>query len=163
MAVVTNNCSFVIDKVATNSGNTIKFGGYNKGLSGIGVVCTSTQADALLDYDGEGNTTKIITACSGYNDGYVTGAAAAEACRAAFNGQGYLPSLGELKTAYDNKSSIDSMMTKIGGTAINTVYYHWASTLYYANEYSWTLYWGNGSMYSSGRYNSFCVRAFRAL
>jgi hypothetical protein len=163
VAVVTSNCAFVIDKLATNSDNTIQYGGYNKDLSSIGVVVTSDAATAKLDFDGEGNTTKIITALSGYNDGYVIGAAAAEACRAAFGGNGYMGSLGEWNEAYANKASVDSMMTKIGGTEISNSSYHWASTLNNASDRSWSLYWYDGRTDTYLRRNTNRVRAFRAL
>jgi hypothetical protein len=163
VAVITNNCRFVIDKLATNSGGTIQYGGYNKNLSNIGVVVTSDAATAKLDFDGEGNTTKLINALSGYNDGYSTGAPACEACRAAFGGNGYMGSLGEWNEAYANKASVDSMMTKIRGTAIRTTSYHWASTLYDASPNSWRLDWSFGRTGSDGRGNGNRVRAFRAL
>jgi hypothetical protein len=162
VAVITANCRFVIDKLATNRDNTIQYGGYNKDLSNIGVVVTSDAATAKLDFDGKGNTTKIITALSGYNDSYVIGAAAAEACRAAFGGNGYMGSLGEWNEAYANKASIDSMMTKIGGTAISSDYY-WASTLYNAFTRSWILTWIDGDAYNNDRASNRRVRAFRAL
>lgn len=162
VAVLDENCSFVIDKVATNSGNTIKFGGYNKDLSGIGIVCTASLVKALLDYDGTGNTTKIINALGGYDDGYSTGAPAAEACRAAFGGVGYLPSLGEWQTAYNNKSSVDSMMTKIGGTQIERAA-NWTSTLYSASNGIWDLNWSNGQIFHNHGIVTQWVRAFRAL
>lgn len=163
VAVITNNCAFVIDKAATNSNNTIQYGGYNKDLSSTAVT-NSTAATAKLDFDGENNTDRIINACIGYTDSTysITGAPAAEACRAAFNGKGYLGSLGEWQEAYNNKSYINNMMTKIGGTAI-VENYHWTSTHYNALSHSWRLYWGNGYTTNYNRCNDYCVRAFRAL
>ena len=163
VAVVTANCGFVIDKLATNGNNRIRYGGYNKDLSNIGVVVTSDASTAKLDFAGEDNTTKLINALDGYNDGYVTGAAAAEACRAAFNGSGYMGSLGEWNEAYANKSAVDSMMTKIGGTAILTNRTHWASTICSASSTSWNLNWNDGYLGSNSRSYNALVRAFKAL
>ena len=161
VAVITNNCAFVIDKTATNSNNSIYYGGYNKDLSSTAVTNTNAST-AKLDFDGENNTDRIISACTGYNDGYVTGAAAAEACRSAFNGKGYLGSLGEWQEAYNNKTDINNMITKIGGTAFNNSYY-WTSTHYNASSISWELYWNDGSALNFNRRNTYYVRAFRAL
>lgn len=161
VAVITSNCSFVIDKVAYTS---LRFGGYGITWDTDGIGRAADQTTAKLDYSGESNTTKIITALSGKIDGSsITGAPAAEWCRAQFSGVGYLPSLGELKTAYDNKSSVNSMMTKIGGTAINTSY-HWASTLCSSPaDSAWMLTWESGNIASTGRNGYSDVRAFRAL
>ena len=41
--------------------------------------------------------------------------------------KGYLPALGEWQIAYDNKSQVNSALSKIGGTAIPDSY-HWSST-----------------------------------
>lgn len=162
VAVVTANCGFVIDKLATNNNRTIGYGGYNKNLSDIGVVITSDANTANLDFAGESNTTKIINALYGINDGNATGAAAAEACRAAFNGNGYMGSLGEWSEAYTNKSAVDSIMTKIGGTAIGT-YSFWCSTLGDNNQKAWVKAWNNGNQSSTNRSNTSRVRAFKAL
>lgn len=163
VAVVTENCGFVIDKLATNGNNRIAYGGYNKDLSNIGVVVSSNVNTAITDFDGEDNTTKLINALDGYNDGYVTGAAAAEACRAAFGGNGYMGSLGEWNEAYANKSAVDSMMAKIGGTAILTNRVHWSSTLYNASSTSWNISWNDGYLNGNGRSYNALVRAFKAL
>ena len=69
VAVVTANCGFVIDKIDTNSGGRIRYGGNDKDLSGIGVVQTTDVDLAKADFDGEGNTTKLINALASYNDG----------------------------------------------------------------------------------------------
>ena len=126
---------------------------------------TSTlSASAVLDYDGAGNTPKIIEYLAGTNDGYVDGAPAVEAC-AAFtfpNGKkGYLPSLGEWQGAYNNKSAVVSAMTLIGGTVIKSDYY-WSSTQYGSN-YSWSLLWNGGTLNYGKKGNRYDVRAFAAL
>ena len=152
--------AFVIGK---NQASSTRFGGYSKDLSNIGVVCTSTQATAQADFAGDANTTAIINALSGYNDGYSTGAPAAEWCRTQFNGNGYLPSLGEWNLAYSNKAAVNTAMSNIGGTAIADNY-HWSSTLYNASYGSWNLYWLDGYMGTGTRnYGGYYVRAFCSL
>ena len=160
VAVITSNARFVIDKTDALS-STTRYGGYNKDLSATAVT-TSTQATAQADYRGEQNTTNIINALAGISDGYVTGAPAAEACRAKFGGLGYMGALGEWQEAYNNKSAVDSMMTKISGTAITNSYY-WTSTHYNASSGSWRLRWSDGYVYSYTRSTYTSVRAFLAL
>lgn len=117
---------------------------------------------AKTDFKGEANTTAIINACKGYTNSNITGAPAAEKCRAAFVGKGYMGALGEWNEAYNNKAAVNAMMTRIGGTAILDNY-HWSSTLYNASNYSWLLYWYDGYAYRNLRFDDVCVRAFRAL
>ena len=162
IAVLTDNCRFVIAKQNASSSG-ILWGGYGKTVPDI--VTSKSSSTAVLDYDGAGNTPKIIEYLAGTNDGYEDGAPAAEAC-AAFtfpNGKkGYLPALGEWKTAYNNKTAVESAMTLIGGAAIQTIY-HWSSTQSTSTN-SWSLSWGNGYLNLANKYNrTYCVRAFAAL
>ena len=162
IAVLTDNCRFVIAKEDASSSD-LRWGGYGKTVPDI--VTSKSSSTAVLDYDGAGNTPKIIEYLAGTNDGYVDGAPAAEAC-AAFtfpNGKkGYLPALGEWKTAYNNKTAVESAMTLIGGAAIQTDFY-WSSTQYSSNN-SWTLSWNHGSLSNTYKGNTgYYVRAFTTL
>ena len=167
VAVVTSNCAFVIDK--RNFSYSKAWGGYNVDLSGIGVpVSNSSNTDK--DSTGEKNSAKIINALyqvqGEAHDTYPAtyGAPALEACTTAFNGKGYLPSIVEWKAAYQNKSSVVSMISAIGGTAINTSNYYWSSTMYDSNSSSYVCHWNNGTFGGIDRfYNSYLVRAFSAL
>lgn len=162
VALLGSDASFVIAKQDASS-STLRWGGYGKTVPDI--VTTTSSATAALDYDGAGNTPKIIEYLAGTNDGYVDGAPAAEAC-AAFtfpNGKkGYLPALGEWQGVYNNKSTVVSAMTLIGGTEMKSDYY-WSSTQY-DSDYSWGLGWGNGALYRNTKYYTYYyVRAFAAL
>ena len=159
VAVVSDNCSFIIEKTASNS--TKPWGGYGTTISGI--ATTSNTSTAKADYAGESNTTKIINQLGSGN------APAAEHCRGrscTVNGTtlyGYLGALGEWQTAYNNKSSVDSALSKIGGTAMSTTYFHWTSTQY-SSYNAWNLYWGNGNVdYNNGKNDGIHVRAFYPL
>ena len=158
---MSSNASFVIAKEDANS-STLRWGGYGKTVPDI--VTSKLSSTAVLDYDGAGNTPKIIEYLAGTNDGYVDGAPAAEAC-AAFtfpNGKkGYLPALGEWKTAYNNKTAVESAMTLIGGAAIQTKRY-WSSTQYHS-KYSWNLNWRYGDLSAYNKNANAYVRAFAAL
>lgn len=154
--------AFVIAKEDASS-SAIRWGGYAKTVPDI--VTSTSSATAVLDYDGAGNTPKIIEYLAGTNDGYVDGAPAAEAC-AAFtfpNGKkGYLPALGEWLGAYNNKKAVVSAMTLIGGTAIKSDYY-WSSTQYHST-FSWVLHWRKGDPDNYPKFDSdHYVRAFAAL
>lgn len=156
--VGTETHSFVIAKQDA-SASTLRWGGYKKQLTSIPAI--NSKDNALLDFDGAGNTPKIIAELAGYNDAYETGAPAAEAC-ANFvfpNGKnGYLPAIGEWNLAYVNKTAIDDAMTKCGGIAIKSGYY-WSSTQCSA-DISWYLGWSNGSIFNSTKFGSRYVRAF---
>ena len=158
VAVVSDNCAFVIEKTVLyhyewweESGTTIS-----------GIVTTENSDIAKTDYAGESNTTKIINQLGSGK------APAAEYCRGrscTVNGTtlyGYLGALGEWLTAYNNKSSIDSALSKIGGTAMDTSSYHWTSTQY-SSSYAWTLKWLGGTINGDGKYYGFYMRAFYPL
>ena len=158
VAVIDENCSFVIDKVGTSS--TYQWG--VPGTTVSGVISTNHSDTALLDYAGNSNTTKIINQLGSGN------APAAEYCRGrscTVNGTtlyGYLGALGEWQTAYNNKSSIDSALSKIGGTAMDTSGSHWTSTQHSSTN-AWCLTWGNGVVGGSTKDSSNYVRAFYPL
>lgn len=141
VAVVSDNCSFVIDKTNSNSG--IAWGGYGKDIPNLDNITDSSQAK--LDYDGKSNTDKIIASLGSSTSN------TAEWCRSksiTVNGSvryGYLPSLGEWQTAYNNKSMIDSALSTIGGTAMLTGY-HWSSTEY-SSISAWILDWDSGGIF----------------
>ena len=155
VAVVSDNCSFVIEKTVSYSNKA--WGGYGTTISGI--ATTSNAATAKTDYAGETNTTKIINQLGSGN------APAANYCRGrscTVNGttlRGYLGALGEWQTAYNNKSSIDSALSKIGGTAMSTDQYHWTSTQY-SSDRAWVLHWDTSLVYDSYKSGSLYARAF---
>lgn len=156
VAVIDENCSFIIEKTVPYS-TRISWGGKGTTISGI-----TSSGRASLDYAGESNTTKIIDQLGSGN------APAAEYCRGrscTVNGttlQGYLGAAGEWKTAYNNKSSIDSALSKIGGTAVVTDYGHWSSTQASADN-AWVLGWTNGDTNNNPKNYNFYVRAFYHL
>ena len=162
VAVVSASSSFVIAK-ADASSSTFTWGGY-KLITDI--VKTETLSKAVLDFDGKGNTQKIIEQLTGYTDDSlgITGAPAAEACAAytfPSGAKGYLPAFGQWQVAYNNKTAVNSAMSLIGGTAIST--YYWSSTQ--ASMYrAWAFNWSNDtSRYHSGKDYSTMVRAFASL
>lgn len=155
VAVLSDNCKFVIS--TTENSSNIQWGGYGTTISNI--VTTTDTATAKKDYLGSGNTDKIITQLGSGN------APAADYCRGVtfkHEKKGYLGSLGEWQEAYNNKAEIDACMSLIGGTAINTSYYHWTSTQY-SSDGSWLLGWSGGSVNRFNKNGNRRVRAFAAL
>lgn len=121
VAVLSSFASFVMAKQGISA--TLYFGGFNMDTPGAKLY---TTGEAVLDFDGEKNTDAIISAYSGKPDGYTIGAPIAERCVAYTfpNGKkGYLPSVGEVNVAYQNKSAIDAALVLIGGSAVNSVNY----------------------------------------
>lgn len=154
VAVVVSD-AFVIAKENISGGP--KWGG--SGTTVMGIVTSKSLSDALLDYDGEGNTQKIIEQLSG--TGSVT---AAEACaNYTFpNGKkGYLPAYGEWNIAKNNKAAIDSVMALIGGVAISPKYY--LSSTQYSDSFAWGLYWGSNGASGVSKTGGYPSRAFQSL
>lgn len=163
VAVISDNCAFVIEKTVSYS-DLKKWGGYGTEISGI--ITTSTKSEAQSDYLGESNTTKIINQLGSGN------APAADYCRSrscVVNGTtlyGYLGACGEWQTAYNNKVDVERALNKIGGTLMATNSHHWTSTQgssEYTGEYAWMLKWFDGHVFNSSKnYNNY-VRAFYPL
>lgn len=100
---------------------------------------------AKVDYDGAGNTANILKLwpntldAANYCNTYIF-----HDCKT----KGYLPSLGQLNLAYQNKTAIDAALSKCGGTAMTEDYY-WSSTFSGVNgggRGCWILYWSNGAV-----------------
>ena len=94
-------------------------------------MASHDRKEALADYDGAGNTMKIIMVegsnvfAAGYCDNFTFPDGKT---------RGYLPSLGQLAIAYRNKVEITFALRKCGGDAMVTGYY-WSSTFYCATSY----------------------------
>lgn len=108
------------------------------------------------DYNGEANTAAIIAAAI-FEDESNNAAYYCYSQTISINGNiihGYLPASGELKDAYQNKNTIDSTMSMIGGTAISTNNPIWSSSEYYTNaqNLAWRLAWNIG--FAGGSYKN---------
>lgn len=151
IAVITTKASFVIAK--TDLGKMQWSSNTSTLVDGILAAVDSNTA--LTDFAGYNNTQLMLATDS-------SGAGYSCANYTFPNGdKGYLPAIGELKEAYDNKSKIASLMAKIGGTAL-TPSYHWSSTQNSAGG-SWRFSWDAGAPFNSAKSNSCYVRPFTAL
>lgn len=134
------------------------WGGYYKPIDSL--ESFKNASDAKEDYAGESNTTKIIEALAGYNDGYTTGAPAAEACRLrTFNGKsGYLPSAGELRYGiFLLREELNSLITKFNLEPLDSTL--WVSTQY-NDKRAWSVSWETGQVANLPRSSSLTSRAF---
>ena len=161
VAVKTDKCSVVIAKEEQTS---IGWGGYGTLINGC--TTTTNKNTAEIDYKGSQNTDAII-AKLGESKTY-----AARYCKEytfPHGAQGYLPALGELYEAYQNKSEVDACMSLIGGKplyddSINN-YEKWSSTQYETYD-AWDLRWDDGNIDYSNKFNSlnfYCARPFAAF
>lgn len=139
VAVITENCSFVIALENVSQTDWIVWGGKGKLISDI--VTTTEQSVAMLDFNGNTNTQKIVSQLKNYTDANsFSGSPAASACQQFIfpNEQtGYLGSAGEWQVVLDNIDKIKSALSKCGGDKFN--YTHWTSTQY-DDGYAWCVY-----------------------
>ena len=157
VAVIDENCAFVIGKEASE----LKVWSINlSGTTASGVTTTSDSNIAKTDFAGEANSVIVRGLTSGETNAFNW----AYSNTITVNGTtlyGYLGALGEWQTAYNNKSSIDSALSKIGGTVI-VADYHWTSTQLSATD-GWVLYWKNGDVSRGNKGSNLYARAFYHL
>lgn len=152
VVVSTDDARFVIAK--DNVSTSMKWSSNTSTL--VDGILTSTDATvAKTDFVGQENTNLMLatdTSGAGYSCANFTFPNGAN---------GYLPALGELYVAYQNKAAIDKAMTLIGGTALGNSYY-WSSTQSSASN-AWSLDWSDGSTYGNYKSRTNYVRALSAL
>ena len=121
------------------------------------------ETEAMVDYDGAGNTAKIMQMqpstqyAAGYCDAFVF---------PDDKTKGYLPAFGQLNLVYLNKAAVDVALNVCGGTAMSDGKY-WSSTFrgvnYDDERQCWQLDWGNGKKSGIHIGNDCYVRAFANL
>lgn len=161
VAVINNNRKFVITKGEKPQR------AWSNALYGTDVDGLNTYAgvgEASTDFNGKNNTT-IIREAAPSEDASNNAAHYCYNQTVSIDGKGtvhgYLPALGELRTAYNNKFAIDRAMNLIGGTAMPTDNSLWSSTEGSAN-FAWILIWndGNPGRFSKNRSNYYAVPVF---
>ena len=161
IAIITSNCRFVMALEDAYTGHC-RWGG--SGIEVSGITTTINTNTAQTDYDGEAQTTTIINALKGTNDGYADGAPAAEYCRAYTfpdGSIGYLGAVGEWQAAVSNISAVNSALSKCGGASMHG--YYWTSTQYNSKS-SWVMYWDMEGFGTNTKHNnSDHVRAFCSI
>lgn len=159
VAVITSSCRFGI--ALTEASDTMQIHSSYSGALENYMTAISDETQAKADYDGATNTTNIMKLQSG--TGYAAGWCNAFSFPS--GKKGFLPSLGQMWAAYNNKSAVDAALTKAGGAALTSAYY-WTSTFWgvdSSDRICWVLHWSDGNV-SGGRLSgSYRVRAFSAL
>ena len=148
-------------RIALTQPSNMAIGSYTDPLEKY-MTAISDRTAAKADYNGSGNTANImkLRSSTAYAAGY---------CNAFTfpNGKtkGFLPSLGQLNLAYQNKAAVDAALSKCGGTAMIGEYY-WSSTFWGVDgdgRICWRLYWSSGYVGSDyGLHYDFYVRPFAA-
>lgn len=155
VAVLTNNCKFVIAPTQCNS--TLVWAPHSAQDSVPGVTTTTSTSVARTDYKGVSNSSAIV---SKYRAGTDYAAGWCQDFSFKNGKEGYLGSCGEWQEAYNNKAEIDACMSLIGGTAIISSYY-WTSSQY-DSIIAWILSW-TGSVNRASKNRASFVRAFAIL
>ena len=126
------------------------------------VTAIKDEDAAMVDYDGACNTAKILQLkpSTGYAAGYCNSFTFPDG-----KTKGYLPSLGQLYLAYQNKVAINAALAVCGGTVMAESWY-WSSTfrgLLVDVRRCWGLDWSDGRISSSGLDYDKYVRPFADL
>lgn len=159
IAVVTDECRFVI---AMKEKTDIRIDA-DRYSDKIDLTTYSSSSEAITDFSGPSNTTAMVLAYGNYSN-----EAAGYCANFTFpNGKGgYLGSAGEWQAAYDNKSAIETCMSKAGGTAID-ISQHFSSTRgedrYTDYNRFWALKWSDGSWQAVNVSSSKSARPFTEL
>lgn len=143
VAVLTDNCRFVI--ALQNAHTTVCKWSSSVSLVN-GVTTTTSESEAKVDYDGEAQTTTILSELGDSS----SIAPAVHYCRAFTfpNGKkGYLGALGEWDACYSNKTDVETALNKCGGGVLSFSY--WSST-----QYDASYMWVRESTYYSQRYKN---------
>ena len=125
------------------------------------MTAISDLTEAKADYDGAGNTAKIMQMqpSTSYAAGYCNAFTFPDG-----KTKGYLPSFGQSDLAHQNKEVIGTALNKCGGTAMRTKGFYWTSTFYnvdWENYRScWNLYWGGNNIHASSLGGTYHVRPF---
>lgn len=158
IAVITSNCRFVMSLSDAHT-KYCEWGSYDTEVSGI--TTTTDISTAKTDYDGEAQTTTILSVLGNSSD--TDDAPAAYYCRAYTfpdGKKGYLGAAGEWQAALDNKAAVASALSKCGGTALSNSY--WTSTQS-SSTYSWYMRWDNEFLSNRYKNTNYYVRAFSAI
>ena len=159
VAVIDENCAFIIGK--TQNYSDITWSNKLNGTIVPGIVTIENGDIAKTDYAGEANSSIVRGLTSGEDNAFNW----AYSNTITVNGTtlyGYIGALGEWVTAYNNKSSIDNALSKIGGTAMGTESYHCTSTQY-SSDSAWVLHWFDSEISNFDKSSGNFMRAFYYL
>lgn len=154
IAVVTDECLFVLaledvgDKPQWSSSSSM-----------VSLTHTDSEEEAVLDYNGLGNTVEML------NTGVSDENTAVQYCSdyRFLNGQlGYLGAAGEWDTVARFISEINELLSVVGGASIASIEY-WTSTAFYTSVCAWTINPVSGALYYRRLSTNNAARAFTKL
>lgn len=154
IAVVTDECSFVLaledvgDKPQWSSSSSM-----------VSLTHTDSDEEAVLDYNGLGNTVEML------NTGVSDENTAVQYCSdyRFLNGQlGYLGAAGEWATVARFISEINELLSVVGSASIASIEY-WTSTAFYTSVLAWTINPVSGALYYRHLVTNNDARAFAEL
>lgn len=144
VAVIADEAKFLI--ALTQAPSTTTISSFSTAPLDNYMMAALDSAVAKADYNGAGNTANImkLQSSTDYAAGYCNAFTFPDGST-----KGYLPSLGQLNLAYQNKDAIDAALSKCGGIGMIEDYY-WSSTFSGVNgsgRSCWVFRW-NGGIYS---------------
>jgi len=114
-------------------------------ISGIPNCTDSSTVKTTCGANGKSNSAALVSA--GYtNASYGAGYCYNQTTGGFAKGSWFLPSIQELNTIYNKKSTLSSAISSVGGTDFDTLN-NWSSTEY-SGEVAWIYYLSKGSVVS---------------
>lgn len=163
VAVILAACKFVVLPNADVSAKWASESSVN-----LTDINKETADDAKADYNGKSNTATMLT-----NTKCNASGCAAYVCANTTSKRGktgYLGAAGEMYTIYENMTAINTLLTLIGGSTIDTSDYYWTSdqytykrTISKYNYYAWYVRTYNGNVISTDQIRSYKVRVLTEL
>lgn len=141
VAVIADEAKFLI--ALTQAPSTTTISSFSTATLDKYMMAALVSDAAKADYDGAGNTANImkLQPSTDYAVGYCNAFTFPDG-----RTKGFLPSLGQLNLAYQNKDAIDAALSKCGGIGMIEDYY-WSSTFSGVNgsgRSCWVLRWNGG-------------------
>lgn len=156
VALVTNNCSFVIS-LENYQTSMWSRGGVRDEVPGVTTVYDVPIAQA--DYKGLDNSSAIISFYGAGTD-YAAGLCADYMFK---NGQkGYLGACGEWYEAFNNKDDINDCISLVGGDSISGDEYYWASTQW-SYIFAYVIRWNDKYISAHDKSWEYLLRPFAPL
>ena len=131
--------------IALNHKGSISWGGYGTDIPGLNNCAPDLYKNCDRFSSGKENTATIVTALGAYSN-YAAGYCYTMSTLSNLHGSWFLPTISELITLYDNRTTVNTGLQKAGGTAIpSSGAYYWSSTESSSN-YALYLILSNGNV-----------------
>ncbi|PKO97084.1 MAG: hypothetical protein CVU12_02105 [Bacteroidetes bacterium HGW-Bacteroidetes-7] len=149
IGVIINNAYGVLRAMALSDGFK-SFGG--SGTDILGLTNYTTSDNALNDIDGKGNTLLIVNSLGNGTD-HAAGYCANFTTAGTSVGDWHLGALGEFKMIVDNRATVNTSLTTVGGTLIVNVgtIRNYGSSTEYGGNHNWTYISSFGAYYEDAK------------